>query len=165
MEYRFYEVGRGSTARVLRVMLEKTLARGERAVVRLQSDFRVNELDCYLWNEPADGFLPHARYGVSSSEFMDEQPIVLTTSDELVNGARVLFHWQEGGVSLVDFPLAEESSDFSMCCFLYELGDEDASVLARTLLAKLANALDNSSVGFWRQGVDGWVKDIESITP
>ena len=167
-EFRFYCVSRGRTSRVLRVMLEKTLERGERSVVRLSSVRREEELDIFLWMDPAAGFLPHGRVGKlrgSEEDFTAEQPILLTTkTEEIKNGARVLFHWQEGnegGDTDMDMgiDIGGDGEKFDLCCFLYEDGDVDAGVIAEGLWGRLGAMGGNENknkIGFWYQEGGGW---------
>ena len=182
MELRFYDVGRGRLARVLHKMLEKTLSRGERAVVRFQSQSRAAELDAYLWNEPLDGFLPHALAderlyaSAESSSLQAEQPIILTTGVEVINEARALFHWQEGGdVELASkFPIRAEGI-FDLCCFLFSSGDgseavaqelwERAITLSAGALSSDASPASDTesgmgdiSVNFWVDSGGAWIK-------
>ncbi len=167
-EFRFYCVSRGRTSRVLRVMLEKTLERGERSVVRLSSVRREEELDIFLWMDPAAGFLPHGRVGKlrgSEEDFTAEQPILLTTkTEEIKNGARVLFHWQEGnegGDTDMDMgiDIGGDGERFDLCCFLYEDGDVDAGVIAEGLwgrLGAMGGGENKNKIGFWYQEGGGW---------
>ena len=146
-------------------MLEKTLERGDRAVVRVSSVRREEELDMFLWMDPAAGFLPHGRAGVfrgGGEDFTTEQPVLLTTatgeeeaSSEVVNGAKVLFHWQEGGDGMID--IGEDGGRFSLCCLLYEGEDEDARVMAEDLWGRLCKT-EGIEAGFWHQERGGWRK-------
>lgn len=191
MEIRFYDVGRGRLPRVLRLMLEKTLSRGVRSVVRFQGSFRAAELDAYLWNEPMDGFLPHALAddrlysSEGSSVLLGDQPIILTTSKEVINGARALFHWQEGsaegsevgneeatrlgssggvGGLAADFPIGADDN-FDLCCFLFSSGDGGERVALelweRAMLSARKSASEGGgdiSVNFWVDSDGSWVK-------
>ena len=182
-EFRFYCVSRARTSRVLRVMLEKTLERGDRAVVRVSSLRREEELDIFLWMEPAAGFLPHSRVRgrsggrQSGEDFTAEHPVLLTTAaaigtqetetqktetqetgtqetkDEVGNGARVLFHWQEGGEGGMD--LVGDGKKFGLCCFLYEEGDGDAGGVAEDLWGKL-QGMGGMEAGFWYAEGSSW---------
>ena len=191
MEIRFYDVGRGRLPRVLRLMLEKTLSRGVHSVVRFQRSSRAAELDAYLWNEPMDGFLPHALAddrlysSEGSSVLLAEQPIILTTSKEVINGARALFHWQEGneegseegnedgsadgiGGLAADFPIGADNN-FDLCCFLFSSGDGGERVALelweRAMLSARTSARTSGSEGgadisvnFWVDSGGSWVK-------
>ena len=69
-------------------MLGRTLAVGERAVVRAGSEARVAALDEALWASQDPDWLPH---GSARTGHAALQPIWLTTVDENPNGARFLF--------------------------------------------------------------------------
>ena len=166
-EFRLYCVRRGGSSRVLRVMLEKTLERGDRAIVRLSSLRREEELDLFLWLDPAASFLPHGRIGGfrgSGEDFTAEQPILLTTAEtansEVVdNGASVLFHWQEGGEKKGGMDIGVDGDRFGLCCFLYEDGDADAGVIAEDLWGGLCGGGSGGEMGFWYQEMGGgWRK-------
>jgi len=87
-EIRFYHLQRTALETALPPMLEKTLERGQRAVVMAGSEERVEHLTDQLWTYSERGFLPHgsARDGNAAL-----QPIWLTTADDNPNGAQVLF--------------------------------------------------------------------------
>ena len=162
-EFRLYCVSRGRTSRVLRAMLEKTLERGERSVVRVSSPRREEELDMFLWMEPSAGFLPHARVGRfrdGEEDFTAEQPVLLTTATggegaslENFNGASVLFHWQEGGELGMD--IGVDGGRFGLCCFLYEEGDGEAGVVAEDLWERLCG-MGGLETGFWYEEGGSW---------
>ena len=84
----FYHLEHQTLERVLPSLLEKTLARGWRAVVQAGSEDRLEAIDLALWTYADDSFLPHgtARVGHAS-----EQPVYLTLGDETPNGAGVRF--------------------------------------------------------------------------
>ena len=166
-EFRLYCVRRGGSSRVLRAMLEKTLERGDRAVVRLSSLRREEELDLFLWLDPAASFLPHGRIGGfrgSGEDFTAEQPILLTTaetanSEVADNGASVLFHWQEGGEKKGGMDIGVDGDRFGLCCFLYEDGDGAAGVIAEDLWGRLCGEGGGGEKGFWYQEMGGgWRK-------
>ena len=79
MDVFFYHLEQQTLERVLPSLLEKTLARGWRAVVQVGNEDRLEALDQALWTYADDSFLPHgtARVGHAS-----EQPVYLTLTDE-----------------------------------------------------------------------------------
>ena len=88
-EVRFYHLIRASLESTLPVMLERSLARGQRAVVQCGSPERVEALANHLWIYAEASFLPH---GTARDGRTAEQPIWLTAEDEAApNGAKVLF--------------------------------------------------------------------------
>ena len=169
-EFRFYGVARGRTSRVLRAMLEKTLSRGDRAVVRVSSVRREEELDIFLWMDPASGFLPHGRWEEGrrrggGEDFTAQHPVLLTTGTrglgtdgekgEAINGANVLFHWQEGEDAEEGINLARDGGIFGLCCFLYEEGDGGAGGIAEKLWGELCG-MEDVKAGFWYEEGGGW---------
>ena len=58
-DVRFYHLTRTSLEAALPQMLEKTLERGQRAVVIAGSDERVESLNAQLWTYHDRRFLPH----------------------------------------------------------------------------------------------------------
>ncbi|HTO82001.1 MAG TPA: DNA polymerase III subunit chi, partial [Methylomirabilota bacterium] len=87
-EVRFYHLQRTTLEAALPPMLEKTLERGQRAVVVAGSPERVEHLTGHLWTYSERGFLPH---GSARDGHADRQPVWLTAEDENPNGAQVLF--------------------------------------------------------------------------
>jgi DNA polymerase-3 subunit chi len=87
-EIRFYHLTRASLESALPVMLERTLARGQKAVVRTGSEARAEALCGHLWTYKEAGFLPH---GTAKDGAGERQPVWLTAGEERPNGAEVLF--------------------------------------------------------------------------
>ncbi|WP_031549839.1 DNA polymerase III subunit chi [Parvularcula oceani] len=86
-EVLFYHLESSTLEQVLPGLLEKTLARGQRAAVRCGTPEGLEALDTHLWTYREDGFLPHAR---EDDPRPDEQPVLLTLG-EAGNAADVLF--------------------------------------------------------------------------
>ncbi len=84
----FYHLQRETLEDTLPPLLQKTLERGWRAVVRAGGTERVDALDAHLWTYRTDSFLPHGR---RADGFAERQPIFLTAEDENPNGAHALF--------------------------------------------------------------------------
>lgn len=84
----FYHLERSSLDRVLPDLVEKTLARGWRAVIRVGSDERLEQLDALLWTSKDDAFLAHGR---SDEPHAARQPVLLTQDMALTNAPDVLF--------------------------------------------------------------------------
>jgi DNA polymerase-3 subunit chi len=84
----FYHLERRSLEEVLPGLVEKSLARGWRAVVRTDSSERSDMLDTLLWTYDDQTFLPHAQSGDGDPA---RQPVLLTVEDENPNGAQILF--------------------------------------------------------------------------
>ena len=69
-------------------LLGRTLAAGQRALVRLGTEARVAALDGLLWASTDPAWLPH---GTARTGHGGLQPIWLTTGEDCPNGARYLF--------------------------------------------------------------------------
>ena len=84
----FYHLERRSLDDVLPGLIEKTLERGWRAVIRAESSERADAIDNLLWTYNDQTFLPHAQSGDGNPK---RQPVLITVEDENPNGANVLF--------------------------------------------------------------------------
>jgi DNA polymerase-3 subunit chi len=145
-EVRFYHLTRASLEPALPQMLEKTLARGERAVVMLGSADRVEALNSWLWTSNDRGFLPH---GSAKDGFAERQPVWLTAEDEAPNGARYLF--------LCDGATTTHLENFTLCALLFDGGDEAAVTAARAKWRELKAA--GHALTYWQQDEKGgWSK-------
>ena len=87
-EIGFYHLTRTGPDQALPPLLGRTLAAGERAVVRLRDETRVAALDEALWASTDPDWLPH---GTARTGHPALQPIWLTAAGENPNGARFLF--------------------------------------------------------------------------
>lgn len=145
-EVLFYHLERQPLERVLPSLLEKTLERGWKAVVRSGNEERLEALDIALWTYRDDSFLPHGMRKDGNAEL---QPIYLTTGEETPNGAAIVF--------LVDGAETEAFSEFSRVVYLFDGRDADAVSLARRQW-KAAKAAQ-CTVTYWQQSAQGrWEK-------
>lgn len=145
-EVLFYHLERQPLERVLPMLLEKTLAKGWRAVVQVGSEERLQALDSALWTYAEDSFLPHGSARAGSA---DAQPVYLTTGDETPNGAGVRF--------LVDGATAASFDGAERLVFVFDGRDDEATAAARDQWkgAKAAGC----QVTYWRQTDEGrWEK-------
>ncbi|MFD3265833.1 DNA polymerase III subunit chi [Phenylobacterium ferrooxidans] len=141
----FYHLERTSLDQALPELLEKTLARGWKAIVRATGPQRVEHLDGWLWAYRDESFLPHAPADEPGAA---RQPILLTTSDENLNAADALF--------LVDGAEPGELGDYTRCVVLFDGGDEEALATARRQWKSVkAKGLPAS---YWKQQARGWEK-------
>lgn len=148
-EVRFYHLLRQDLEQVLPQLLEKSLERGWKAVVRLGSEERVEHLSAHLWTYRDDGFLPHGSAEDPSPEL---QPIFLTSEPERPNGASVLF--------LADGTDTEAVGDYTLVCYLFDGRDED-SVRAHRRRWKSRKA-EGFALTYWQQSErGGWIKKAE----
>ncbi len=147
-EVLFYHLERARLEDVLPGLLEKTLARGWRALVRAGSRARVEALDEYLWTYRDDAFLPH---GAGLDGDAARQPVWLTDGDDRLNDAEVLF--------IVDGARrpADALEPFARCVTIFDGGDETALGEARAFW-KAVKAAGHEAT-YWRQTSAGrWEK-------
>ena len=148
-ELLFYHLTRRHLDQVLPELLEKTLQRGWRAVVKGGSEERIEVLNGVLWTYNRTAFLPH---GLKADGFSDRQPIYLTTEDERPNDAQVLF--------LVDGADTDEAASYIRVCDLFDGNDEEAVTAARARWKKAKDA--GHTLTYWQQSeTGGWMKKAE----
>ncbi len=146
-EILFYHLERAALESVLPGLLEKSLERGWKAVVRAGSRARVEALNEHLWTYRDDAFLPHAAGGEDGAR----QPVWLTEGDEVPNGADVLF--------LVDGASANPSAlaSFTRCVTIFDGRDEAAVAGARAFWKEAKSAGHDAT--YWKQSQAGrWEK-------
>ncbi len=144
-EVGFYHLTRTGPDQALPPLLGRTLAAGERAVVRAGSEARVAALDEALWASQDPDWLPH---GTARTGHAELQPIWLTTLEENPNGARFLFLLD--GLGCLDLTAWARVFD------LFD-GQDSAAVAAaraRWTVAKDAGA----ALAYWQQTDKGWAK-------
>jgi DNA polymerase-3 subunit chi len=143
----FYHLERTSLDQALPELLEKTLARNWRALVRSTAPERVDHLDGWLWSYRDDAFLPH---GVAGEPMAERQPVLITTGADNPNQADVLL--------LIDGAEPGDISPFQRCVLLFDGRDEAAVVSARRRWSGFKGA--GCEVSYWRQGESsGWRKE------
>jgi len=84
----FYHLERRSLEDVLPGLIEKTLERGWRALIRCDSAERAEALDTLLWTYDDASFLPHAQQGDGIAA---HQPVLVTMEEGNANAANVMF--------------------------------------------------------------------------
>lgn len=159
----FYHLTRRPLGEVLPDLLQKTIDRNWRAVVRSSAPERVEALNASLWTASRTAFLPHG----SKNDFplndakAKRQPVWLTDGDENPNEAQVLF--------LVDGADAgaDGLSAYTRICDLFDGNDEDALAAARerwkaALAFVKANAGAGHKLVYWQQNERGWEKKLEA---
>lgn len=143
----FYHLERTSLDQALPELLEKTLARNWRALVRSTAPERVDHLDGWLWSYRDDAFLPH---GIEGEPMAERQPVLITTRMENANRAQALF--------LIDDAEPGDVSGYARCVLLFDGRDEAAVAAARGRWRAFKDA--GCEVSYWRQGESsGWRKE------
>jgi DNA polymerase III subunit chi len=141
----FYHLERTALDHALPDLLEKTLAKGWRAIVRTTTSERLARLDSWLWTFRDDSFLAH---GLADEPDAARQPILLTTAEDNLNRADALF--------LVEGAEERRFEGYKRCIDLFDGRDEQAVAAARARW-KLARSL-GLPVTYWKQGERGWEK-------
>ena len=143
----FYHLERTALDHALPELLEKTLTRGWRAIVRTTTDDRIEHLDGWLWSFRDDSFLAH---GTDGEPMAERQPILLTTRPENRNEAQALF--------LVDGAEAGPLEGYERCILMFDGRDEAATSEARGRWKAFKAA--GHPVSYWRQGAErGWGRE------
>ena len=142
----FYHLERTGPEQVLPELLEKTLARGWRAVVRTPDAGRLEQFDRHLWAYRDDSFLPHGTAGEGDD---GRQPILLTREVGNPNAAQALF--------LLDGAEPGPLDGWERCVILLDGRDEAAVAGARERWRELKRA--GVGVSYWKQTENGgWSK-------
>ena len=128
-------------------MLERSLERGWRVVLRCGSEAGMAGLDTMLWTYRPESFLPH---GTAAGGQAARQPILLTLGDENPNGANVLM--------LVDGARATlaEMAGYEVTCLVFDGNDERAVEAARGEWRAVSGA--GLPAVYWAQERGRWVR-------
>jgi DNA polymerase III subunit chi len=151
-EVRFYHLTERPLEQVLPVMLERSLERGWRVLVRGTDPARIEALSARLWTHGDASFLPH---GSSTDGNAAQQPVWMCCDTENPNNANTLF--------LVDNAQSEvaELTAMEMVAVLFDGLDEAAVANARDQW-RMISETDLKAV-YWAQNPDGsWVKRHET---
>lgn len=151
-EVRFYHLTERPLESVLPVLLEKSLERGWRVLVRGTDTGRIEALADHLWRFREDSFLPH---GTATDGEAARQPVWLCCGAVNPNGANTLF--------LIDGAEAapDELAAAEVAAILFDGLDEMA--LARARLQWRAVTEAGLKAVYWAQSGDGsWTRRHES---
>jgi DNA polymerase-3 subunit chi len=141
----FYHLERSTLEETLPPLLEKSLQRGWRALIRVTDEARLDALDDHLWTWRDDSFLPHGR----EDDHAARHPVLLTLSPANANGAKIVF--------LVDGAEAGDLTAVERCVRLFDGRDEAAVAAARE--AWRATKASGAACSYWKQDEAGrWTK-------
>ena len=143
-EVRFYHLSVAPLERALPVMLERTLERGGRAVVRGTDRGRLADLDTRLWTYRDESFLAH---GIDGDPEAARQPVWLTTGDTVPNGATTLFLIDSADAS------GEEFAAMALSAVLFDGHDPLALEFARGQWRRVVEA--GLGAVYWAQNPQG----------
>lgn len=142
----FYHLERTGLDQALPELLDKTLQRGWKAIVRSSSPDRLEHLDGWLWSYRDESFLPH---GLAEEPFAERQPVLLTTGDANPNGAEALF--------LIDGAEPGVLDGYARALILFDGRDDGQLKTARQQWSALKGA--GTALSYWKQSPEGrWEK-------
>jgi DNA polymerase-3 subunit chi len=137
----FYHLTESTLEEALPALLEKSLARGWRAVVQVGSPERRDALDQHLWTYRDDSFLAH---GGEHEPFAARQPVLLTCGEGNPNGAQIRF--------LVDGVAPPDLEGYDRAVFMFDGHDEAQVAQARGHWQAVKAA--GHAATYWRQTPD-----------
>lgn len=145
VEFWFYHLESQPLHAVLPVLMEKTLDRGWRAILRFSTQERLETIDAALWTYREESFLPH---GTARDDHVESQPVFLTLEAGNPNGAHALF--------LLEAATESEPQRFTRIIRIFDDADGEARALAREewRAAKMAGL----GVSYWQQDANGFWK-------
>ena len=147
----FYHLERRSLDDVLPGLIERTLERGWRALIRTESAERADAIDTRLWTFDDQSFLPHAQAGDGDPA---RQPVLITVEEGNPNGANVLF--LVGGAAPPAWD-GDAAKGFTRIVLMFDGRDPTALEKARTAW-KDAKAAGHE-VTYWKESPTGkWEK-------
>ncbi len=141
-EYWFYHLETQPLQAALPALLEKTLSRGWRALLRFSTQDRLDMIDSALWTYRDDAFLPH---GTVRDGHAARQPVFLTLDASNPNGADAVF--------LLETAAETGPERFKRVMRMFDNADEEARALAR-IEWKSAKA-SGFETAYWRQDSGG----------
>ena len=150
-EVLFYHLTATPLDRTLPDLLEKSLARGWRVLLRCGTQDGLAALDRALWSYRDDSFLPH---GPATAADPERQPVLLTLGAENANAAEVLM-LVVGATATV-----AEMSGFLRVCLLFDGGDAAAVEAARARWREVTAA--GLAAVYWAQEDARWVRKAAS---
>jgi DNA polymerase III subunit chi len=149
-EILFYHLQRQPLERVLPLLLEKTLERDWKAIIRCGSAERLAALDDLLWTWREGSFLPHGTHIEGQGE---KHPIYLTLQNERPNSAEVLF--LVDGAVLNDETLKD--APYLRIVLMFD-GNDDAQLVQARASWKEVAALSLQATYWQQDDNDRWVK-------
>ncbi len=141
-EILFYHLERARLEQVLPGLLDKTLQRGWRAVVRAGSSENVEALNALLWTYADDSFLPHGLEGDAA-----DHPVWLTAENDMPNQPDLLFLVEGADAELT------ELDPLTRCITIFDGGDDQALGRARGFWKQIKDTSHDAT--YWRQSANG----------
>ena len=141
----FYHLERRTLDDVLPGLIEKTLERGWRAVIRAESSERADAVDTLLWTYDDQSFLPHAQQGDGDAA---GQPVLISVEEGNPNSAQIFFY--VGGALPADW---QGLSDLARVVLLFD--GRDAAALAGARAAWKDAKAAGHDVTYWKESPSG----------
>lgn len=147
-DYLFYHLGHAGLKEVLPVLLERSLDRQWRCIVKGAETTSLKNLSDWLWTVKERSFLAHALDGDADMQaFAADQPIWLTRGDERPNEANILF--------LVDGAEPLHSEAYDRIVYIFDGQDTTAVNQARDFWKRLSD--QGQKPTYWQQNeAGGW---------
>ncbi|HVZ68813.1 MAG TPA: DNA polymerase III subunit chi [Rhizomicrobium sp.] len=150
-EVLFYHLERRTLDDVLPGLVEKTLERGWRALIRAESADRAQAIDNLLWTYSEESFLPHALEGDGDPA---RQPVLITVEEGNANAADVLF--LVGGAAPPAWN-GDRAQALARIVVMFDGRDRDAVSGARAAWKAAKEA--SHDVTYWKESASGkWEK-------
>ncbi|MGE6739117.1 DNA polymerase III subunit chi [Allorhizobium pseudoryzae] len=145
-EVLFYHLTESKLEDALPALLEKSVERGWRVALQTVGEERRDFLDQHLWTFREDSFLPH---GTETSDFAEDQPVLLTVSGDNRNNATVRF--------IVDGADPPDLTAYDRVVFMFDGFDTEQLDGARAQWKRLKG--DGHQLTYWQQSPEGrWIK-------
>ena len=141
----FYHLERRSLEDALPGLVEKSLQRGWRALIRAESAERADTLDALLWTYDDQSFLAHAQAGDGDST---RQPVLITVEDANLNRAEIVFY--VGGALPGDW---SGLGGLARIVLVFD-GRDDAALSGARAAWKEAKAAGHD-VTYWKESASG----------
>jgi len=149
-EVYFYHLTRSPLEVTLPDLLEKSRARGWNVVIKGNSSDRLKWLDDRLWSAGGADFLPH---GLAGGPQDGDQPVLLTLTDDIPNGAKILMAIDGAEIS------PETPARYQRVCVLFDGNDAASLDIARGQWKTLTDA--GCAARYWAQEDSGWQQKAE----
>jgi len=140
MRIDFYHLQVQTLEEVLPKLLGKAYETGQKIVIKIGTDERVEFINSHLWTYEEGSFLPH---GSKKDGNADIQPIWLTSGDENPNQANIMF-WVDGAESNID-----KLEGITRILNIFDGTSESSLQQARRLWKELKSA--GHEVYYWQQ--------------
>jgi DNA polymerase-3 subunit chi len=136
-EILFYHLTESTLDEALPGLVERSLGRGWRVTVQTVSD----ALDNLLWTFSDTSFVAH---GTDAEPHPDQQPVLLTTTENNANGATVRFLVEGAGL--------EQVGNYERLVVMFDGHDQDQLDIARGQWK--AFKAENHDLTYWQQTPD-----------